>query len=370
MHVVYSLEPGGMEFGVVKLVNGFDRRRVRSAICATTPGGRLREVVAKDVPIFELTRRRGNDPSLVWRLAQLFRRERPHVVHTHAWGTLLEGLAAARLARVPLVVHGEHGTLQLKPRQRWLQRWGWARVDQVLSVSSVLAQRIERETGFSADRVETIRNGVDAARFGGVARAEARRMLGLRDDDVVVGTVGRLVPVKDQAALVEAAAQVARRHARLRVLVAGDGPLRGALQAQIDRLNVSAHVQLLGHRSDVETVLRALDLFVLCSTSEGLSNTILESMASGVPVIATRVGGAEELVQEGVTGLLVPPSDTNALAAAIETLTIDRARRVAMGEAARQRAESEFGLSRMIGRYEDMYWRLADARGLLLTGAA
>jgi sugar transferase (PEP-CTERM/EpsH1 system associated) len=359
MHVVYSLEPGGMEFGVVKLVNGFDRRRVSSAVCATVPGGRLRSLVAADVPVFELTRRRGNDPRLIWRLARLFRRERPNVVHTHAWGTLLEGLLAAKLAGVPLVVHGEHGTLQLKPRQRWLQRWGWARVNQVLSVSSTLATRIAAETGFPAERVHTIRNGVDLARFCRVSRSEARAALGLADTDIVIGSVGRLVPVKDQATLIDAVARVARSNPDVRLLLAGDGPLRYSLEARAAVQGVGDRVTLLGHRSDVETVLNALDVFALSSTSEGLSNTILEAMASGLPVVATRVGGADELVDDGVSGLLVPPSDPIALAAALGELTGNRDKRLGMGAAARRRAESEFALSRMIGRYEDMYWRLA-----------
>ena len=125
MHVVYSLQPGGMELGVVKLVNGLNRAAVRSSICSTTPDGALKSLVANDVAVLELRRRQGNDPRLVWNLYQVFRRERPDIVHTHAWGTLLEGLVAARLARVPIVVHGEHGTLQLKHRQRVAQRIAW-----------------------------------------------------------------------------------------------------------------------------------------------------------------------------------------------------------------------------------------------------
>src|SRR5690606_38208675 len=121
---------------------------------------------APDVPVFELQRRPGNDLRFVRDLYRLFRRERPHVVHTHAWGTLLEGLVAARLARVPFIVHGEHGTLQLRGYQRRLQRAAWSRVDRVLSVSSRLAERMAAETGFPADRIMTLRNGVDLSRFG------------------------------------------------------------------------------------------------------------------------------------------------------------------------------------------------------------
>ena len=153
IHVVFGLRPGGMELGVVKLVNGLDPARVQSAICSTTQGGSVRDLVSPDVPVFELHRRDGNDPRWIFELYRLFKRERPHIVHTHAWGTLLEGILAARLARVPVVVHGEHGTLQLKPHQRWLQRHGWSLTDQVLSVSTRLSERMERETGYPASRI-------------------------------------------------------------------------------------------------------------------------------------------------------------------------------------------------------------------------
>jgi len=369
MHVVYSLEPGGMEFGVVKLVNGLDRSRVYSSVCATTPGGRLRSLIAAHVPVFEMGRRRGNDPRLVWQLFRLFRRERPHVVHTHAWGTLVEGLAAARLARVPVVVHGEHGTLQLRAHQRSVQRVGWTLADQVLSVSSRLAARMAAETRFPVNRVQTIRNGVDLSRFGHLSRTEARRVLGLADDELVVGTVGRLVPVKDHVSLLRAMAHLAGRHVPATLLVAGDGPLRADLEALAGKLGISGSVRLLGHRPDIEVVLAALDVFVLSSTSEGLSNTILEAMASGVPVVATRVGGADELVDDGVTGVLVPAREPESIAAAVEILARDTPRRVEMGARARQRAGTEFGLPAMVGHYETLYLRLARDRGLVMTGA-
>src|SRR5690348_13008997 len=188
VHVVSELNPGGMEFGVVKLVNGIDRTRVRSVICSTRPAGAtMKALVSPDVQVIELQRRSGNDPRLVWALYRVFRRTRPDIVHTHAWGTLLEGLIAARLARVPAVVHGEHGTLQLQPRQRWVQKRAWERVDRLLSVSSRLSERMAREIGFPLERITSIRNGVDLSRFQRIARADARAALGLSNDDTVVG---------------------------------------------------------------------------------------------------------------------------------------------------------------------------------------
>ncbi|MBA3884185.1 MAG: glycosyltransferase [Acidobacteria bacterium] len=356
MHVMYALQPGGMEFGVIKLVNGLVGTTVRSSICSTTPAHEPpRSLVAGEVPVFELRRRAGNDAQLVWRLMRLFRRERPHVVHTHAWGTLLEGVVAARLAGVPVVVHGEHGTLQLRRHQRVLQRIGWSLADQLLSVSSRLAERMAAEMRFPANRIRTLRNGVDLSRFGATHPREARRALQLPEDGRIVGTVGRLVPVKDQATLIEAVARLRGKGLQVTLVIAGEGPLRGHLQSKAQALGLAADVRLLGHRPDVECVLAALDVFVLPSVSEGLSNTILEAMASGVPVIATRVGGADELVAEGLTGLLVPAGSVEDLASVLSLLLRDDARRRSMGSAARLRAESEFSLPAMLLRYHAMY---------------
>jgi sugar transferase (PEP-CTERM/EpsH1 system associated) len=361
MHVVFSLQSGGMEHGIVKLVNGLDPARVRSAICSTIPGGALKPLVNPGVAVHELNRRPGNDPRLVIDLYRLFRRERPHIVHTHAWGTMVEGLIAARLARVPVVIHGEHGTLQLTSRQRYVQRWGWRAADQVLSVSSRLAERLARDVGFPLPRVRTLRNGVDLTRFSRVDRVDARKALNLTLDEPVLVTVGRLVPVKDHETLLESVQRLCRQGMSPTLLVAGDGPLMEALASRAAALGIDAHVRWLGHRHDVESVFAAADVFVLSSQSEGLSNTILEAMAAGLPVVATRVGGADELVLDGLTGLLVPPGSPEALAEALASVLRDPEARRAMGAAGRERAHAEFSLDAMIGRYEALY--LAFAQG-------
>lgn len=355
MHVVYRLQPGGMELGVVKLVNGLDPAVVHSSICSTVPASGLRELVSPDVPIFELRRRDGNDPRLIWELLELFRRERPDIVHTHGWGTLVEGWSAARLARVPIVVHGEHGTLQLNRVQRRVQRFVWARADRLLSVSSRLADRMSAATGFPRDRITVVTNGVDLSRFTSVSRTDARRALDIPDDVVVIGTAGRLVPVKNQSLLLEALGALSRQGVPFMGLIAGEGPLRDDLTAKATALGLGSRIRFLGHRPDPETVYAALDLFVLSSHSEGMSNTILEAMASGVAVVATRVGGADELVADGVTGVLVPPSSKEQLAVALLALATDESRRRSMGMAGRDRAGSVFGLSRMIREYESVY---------------
>jgi glycosyltransferase involved in cell wall biosynthesis len=169
------------------------------------------------------------------------------------------------------------------------------------------------------------------------------------------------VAVKDQAALVSAASRLVSAGCRLRVVIAGEGPLREQLEQQIASLGLGQVVQLLGHRGDLESVLAALDVYVLCSRSEGMPNTILEAMASGVAVVSTHVGGADELVEHGRTGLLVPAGRADLLAEAIGELIADPDRRREMGAAGRARAHDTFSLAMMVRAYEMLYLRGAGA---------
>ena len=357
MHLLHTFGVGGMEVGITKLVNSLDRSRVASSICSCCPGDSLKQRLSGDIPLFEFRRRKGNDPVLVAQLWRLLRKERPHVLHTHRWATLCEGLVAARLAGVPFVVHGEHGTLETRPHNVRVQRWAWKRVDRLLSVSSRLAERMAHDVGFPLERITVIRNGVDLDRFAPRDRAAARALLGLSADALVIGTVGRLVAVKDQATLLRSFALLRQRGLIFSAVIAGTGPLREELLSQKQDLGLD-NVHFLGNRNDVETVLAGFDVFVLSSQSEGLSNTIQEAMATGLPVIATRVGGADELVDENSSGLLVPPGDPIALADALHRMSIDAAMRQQMGAAGRQRARAAFGLDGMIRSYENMYLSL------------
>ncbi|HEX2458408.1 MAG TPA: glycosyltransferase [Vicinamibacterales bacterium] len=362
MHVLFSLRMGGTELGVVRVANGLDRSRIKTSICSCKPADAAKDRLSSDVPIFEFDRRDGNDPRFVLQLARLLRRTKPDILHTHSWGTLVEGLIAARLAGVRRVVHGEHGTMEMRGRNVMVQRWAWGRVDRVLSVSSRLAERMSSSVEFPRERIRVIRNGIDTTRFTPARRETARRKLGLRDDDVAVGTAGRLVPVKDQATLLAALARLTSEGVRFRAILAGDGPLQSALADQAHAAGIADRVEFLGARADIEDVLAAYDVFVLSSVSEGLSNTILEAMSTGLPVVATRVGGADELVEHEHTGMLVPAGDPMAMTAAIRRLLENAALRHTMGAAGRRRTEAEFSLTRMIAAYEDMYLELAGMR--------
>jgi glycosyltransferase involved in cell wall biosynthesis len=202
---------------------------------------------------------------------------------------------------------------------------------------------------------------VDTQRFAPAGRQAARAALGLGPEHVVIGTVGRLDPVKDQVGLLKAFSQLPD-DSRTLLLIVGDGPCRQDLEAAVDALGLRERVRLLGERNDVPAVLSAMDVFVLCSVGEGISNTILEAMATGLPVVATRVGGNPELVTDGSTGFLVEARSPAALATSLRRYLDDPTLLAKQGRAARDHTEAEFSLERMVGAYERLYGRLLDER--------
>jgi glycosyltransferase involved in cell wall biosynthesis len=249
----------------------------------------------------------------------------------------------------------------------------------VFAVSAQLKTDLVRHVGMPEGRIEVLYNGVDLGRFrhGGSAagdaaagipdeatgeRAAIHAELGIAPGALVIGSVGRLVPVKNYGLLLRAFAQAGLARRGAHVLLVGEGPERAPLDALARELGIEANVRLAGHRDDVQRLLPAFDVFVLPSVSEGMSNTLLEAMAAGVPAVASEVGGNGEIVRDGIEGILFPSADQEALQAALGRLVDDAATRRAMGAAARERAQSAFDLKVMVGRYERLYERVAARR--------
>jgi len=345
-HLAFSLQTGGMERLLVEFARHADRQRFQLHFFSLTDRGPPAddiEGLAWPVHCF------GKPSGFRWRavrqLAQSFKRDQIRVVHTHNSGAMIYGALAARLSGVRAVIHTRHGQRFGASRR---QNWAFAAVsrliDRVVGVSEDSAQQCIRE-GVPAGRVRTIWNGIDVTRFpyaGSTAGGPAV-------------LVARLVPEKDLPTLLQAVALVVQRAPQFRLLVAGDGPCMPEARELSQRLGLTDHVQLLGACRDVPSVLRQASLFVLSSRTEGISLTLLEAMSSGLPVVATQVGGNAEVVQHGQTGWLVPAGDPAVLAEAVERLwrNPDECRR--FGEAGRQRVVQHFDVRRMVGQYEDLY---------------
>lgn len=372
-HLIWRLDYGGLENGVVNLVNSLPSGQWRHAIVCLAGHSDFRTRLRHDVEVIDCPKKPGQDLGLYLHLWRLFRRLRPTILHTRNLSTL-EAQAAGWAAGVPVRIHGEHGhdvhdLDNSRQRYRVMRKVFAPFVTQFITVSRLLEDYLVSEVRIAHAKVTRICNGVDTVRFQ-PQRDPTRAVLAHAPFDArgrfVIGTIGRMQPVKDQLTLTRAFIHLLQQRPALRERVAlvmvGDGPLREQAQSLLADAGCGDLAWLPGTRGDTPALLNAFDVFVLPSLAEGISNTILEAMATGLPVVATAVGGNSELVLPGTTGTLVPRDDPDALAAALIEYAENPARVTAHGQSARERACRELSLARMIDQYNSVYSRCTDGR--------
>lgn len=373
LHVVYRFDVGGLENGVVNLINHMPIGAYRHAVLALTEVTDFRlRLQRSDVLTIALNKPPGHG---LWQYPQLFRlmrQLRPAVVHTRNLAAL-EAAVPAWLAGVPVRVHSEHGRegrdlAADDTRYDRLRRLYRPFVSHYIALSKELEGYLETVVKVSRSRLSQVYNGVDADKFT-PAITPRTAMLGCPfspDRHWIVGTVGRIQPVKDQATLarafLRALALAPELRGLLRLVIVGDGPLRTEIMNILNSGGAAEMSWLPGERDDVPQIMRGLHCFALPSLSEGISNVVLEAMASGLPVLATAVGGNPELVSPGQTGELVPPSDPEAMAQALVRLARNPERSAELGRAARAQVEARFSMSTMVGAYQGLYDRLLASR--------
>lgn len=368
-HVVYRFDTGGLENGVVNLINHMPAHAYRHMVVALTEvTGFAARVRRSDVEFVSLHKPPGHGLKVYPALYRLLRARRPAIVHTRNLAAL-EMQPVAWAARVPVRIHGEHGrdlddldgSSRHHQRLRrlyapFVQRW--------VALSQDLQRYLHGPVGIAPQRVVQLYNGVDARRFQPAAAAHALPIEGCpfqAPAHWLVGTVGRMSPVKDQLLLAQAFVRALALEPafgeRARLLLVGEGPLRAQVQALLQQAGAAHLAWLPGERADVADVMRGLDVFVLPSKAEGISNTILEAMATGLPVLATAVGGNVELVEEGRTGSLLPAGDAEAMAQALLAWWRDPAQARRLGQAGRAEVEARYSLQAMVAAYQGLYDR-------------
>ena len=372
LHVIHHLLMGGMENGLVNLINNMPVSKYRHAILCIEDYSDFRHRIKRsDVEVVALHRSQVG----IWKMRREIYlqclRLKPAILHARNMSGL-DALLPARLAGITHCVHGEHGwdmdNLAGASRKAALLRWLHAPlVEHYITVSQDLQRYLVSRIGVRASRISQIYNGVDTHRFRPDAnKPRAWVPLAFRDEGLVlIGTVGRMQPVKDQATLLQAfsllVANQPELRLKLRLVIVGDGPLLSELKSLAHTLNIADLTWFPGALENVPDLLRALDVYVLPSLNEGISNTILEAMASGLPVIATAVGGNLELVEDRMCGRLFTPRDAATLSRLMQEYAIDVPLREAHSIAARQRAEECFSLATMLARYEETYDRMCYA---------
>jgi glycosyltransferase involved in cell wall biosynthesis len=365
--VLPELRVGGMEVMAARLTRSLSRRGHDVGITCIVEGGPLADQLRGDGYRVTVVRAPGLLTNIrAPRLEQWLRDVEPDIVHTHS-GAWLKAVRAARRGAVRCVIHTEHGLYDPEPWYGGALRRRAARyTDCVVAVSNPLRAMLTRKDGLEPDQVRVIPNGVDINRFAPAARTgDLHRRLGIDDSRMLIAAVGRLAPVKNHAMLLHAFALLRTRHANAALVIIGEGTCRAALQERISSHGLTGHAFLLGEAPDVAKLYRDLDLFVLSSKHEGMPMSVLEAMASGVPVVATSVGGIPDLLAHGRLGWLAPSDDAVALGevmhAAIED--VDRRRSVALD--ARSEIVERYSEDTMLEAYERLYYQRSAAEPAL-----
>ena len=388
LRVVGRLNVGGPSIHVVNLAAGLDPDRFEHLLVigreSRAEGSMLEYALSRNVwphrieeivTAFSLGLR---DAIALKRLFSLMRRYRPHIVHTHTAKAGLLGRVAARLAGVPIVVHTFHGHVlhgYYGPAQNWALRkmermLAWLS-DRLVTVSEQVKKDLIEYEVARADRIAVIPLGLVLEPFLNAQsqHGEFRRELGLRDEDKLVGIVGRIFPIKNHALFLEAAARIAAADPAARFVVVGDGSLRSALEKQARQLGIEKQVLFLGWRSDLARIYADLDVLVVSSNNEGTPLSAIEAMAASCPVVATRVGGVPDLIRDGENGRLVPPRDADAIATAVLELLGDGEAARRIGHNAMISARERFDVKRLINDIDHLYRELLDEKAIHLASA-
>ena len=320
------------------------------------------------VEIFSLNKGNKRDYLLPFKIARVVRKVRPHIVHTRNWAAI-DGVIGAKLAGVRSVIHGEHGreasdpigaNIIRKKVRKGLSPW----ISEFVTVSSELRNWLIHDVGIPEKKVIQIINGVDTEKFKPSENKEmSKSKLGIVPDSFIIGTVGRLDPVKDYQTLIKAFATLTTntyKINKIKLLITGSGSEEQRLKTLSEDVRVADRVYFLGERQDIPELMQCMDVFVLPSIAEGISNTILEAMACGLPVITTKIGGNPELVDDGKTGFLFTSRDHIELADKLSFYCDNFSILMEHGLNARVRTEERFSLSRMIRDYDELYSSIAD----------
>ncbi len=362
LHVVLSMETGGLENGIVNLVNQADSNLFRVDVLCLRERGELADRVIN--PDSQVIFDNNRDHSLLTAIKKIYKACKSgqyNIVHSHGFTTMLASYIAGNLAGVPKLMNGEHGTIyHSSAKHRLIQKFLFSKMAMNLTVSEDLKREILDKFFLKKDNFKPIINGVDTDKFS-TNTEESNRLrneLGLSKDVIVIGSVGRLVEVKNYKSLLSAYAQLTSSHSKVHLVLAGDGPERVQIEEQILKYGLSKKVHLLGRRDDIPQIMNLLDIFVLPSFSEGLSNTLLEAMSCGTPVVACDVGGNKEIIRQDITGFLYESNNVNELCSILNDLSNDKDQITRLSKQSREHILANYSLNSMVTNYESAYKEL------------
>jgi sugar transferase (PEP-CTERM/EpsH1 system associated) len=357
LHLCESSDTGGAESMLVSLVESLDKTRYRSMVCLLSEGWLNVQLEKRKIETVVIPQPHSFDIPWLFRAFSLLKSRDIDVMHSHEFATNVYASFLSRVTGIPVVttVHGKNYY-----GEKWRRRMAYrfvARQSLMVAVSHDLKRFLAHQVAIPQDSIRVVHNGIDLSRYAvqGKNHRSVRDELGISADQRVIGTVGNLFTVKGQTYLLRACQTVARAFPDFALLVAGEGEQLGKLEKEASDLGIAGNVKFLGFREDVPSLLQAMDIFVLPSLSEGLPLSILEALSLQKPVVATNVGGIPEIVEDGVTGYLVPPRDPEALADKILLLLQHPQTAANMGQAGRKKVEEDYGLDKMVREYQFLY---------------
>jgi L-malate glycosyltransferase len=372
LHIDTARTWRGGQNQVLITVNGLRAMGQRAALVAH-PGGELRRRASEGLELIPLVPRMEMDLTAAWRLARVVKRLRPDIIHAHdphglamAALALSLGAGAKSGAPAPPLVASRRVDFHLKGNS--FSRWKHRQVDCFIAASEAIRRMLVAD-GVPAERTTTVHEGIDLRHVQAAPPVNVHEAFWLPHGAPVVGNVAALVPHKGQRHLIEAAHLVVRDMPDARFVILGEGELRDALERQVREYHLEKHVLLPGFRTDVLGCIKSFDLFAMSSVTEGLGTSLLDAMACGRPIVATRAGGIPEIVEDGVQGLLVEPRDHRAMARAIVMLLRDEPRRRAMGDAGYARVGARFTVERMVEQTAAVYARVAGTPHVMDTAS-
>jgi len=360
IHLVLNLDVGGLEWMVLNLLKGLDRKKFKPSVACLLNGGKLtKELKGIGSEVEILDKKDKLDFSASFKLARTLRERKIDVIHTHNTGAYIYGAIAAKLAGVPIIVHTEHGrNFPDKKRLMCAEKLLSTFTHKIVAVSDALRDALIRFEKINPNKISVIPNGISLDSFKPMhseAIQKKRSEIGVKKDDYIIGCVGRLALVKDQANLIQAFSLVCDKIPQAKLVIVGDGPLKSSLKLKVENLALEEKVIFLGEREDIPELLNVFDLFVLPSKNEGISLTLLEAMATNKPVIATAVGGNKEIIDNGRDGCLVPANFPQGLAREILYLHDNPQKAKTMVSLAYAKVCNRYSSIKMAEEYQKIY---------------
>lgn len=362
-HLLHGLWVGGAEVLASRLARGLQDSFRFLFVCLDELGTLGRELQREGFPVVVLGRKPRVDWFCSWRLSRLLRKERVDLIHAHQYTPFFYALTARLLYRRPPILfteHGRHFPDFPRPKRKLANRLLLQQRDRVVGVGQAVRQALIQNEGLPGQRIEVIYNGINLGtpKNPEGERCRVRQELGLKKNELVVLQVARLDPIKDHGTALRSFARLANRCPEARLLIVGEGPQEETIRAQVRQLHLESQVLLLGLRTDIPSLLAAADLFLLTSVSEGIPLTIIEAMTAELPVVATKVGGLPEIIEDGKNGFLVPAKDDATLAEKILLLATNPSRRKDMGQAGAHLARRMFSEPAMKTAYLNLYQQM------------